>query len=127
MITNQQMIFCDEYLLNGFNATKAAITAKYSKKTAAEQGSRLLTNVKISDYIKERTEKASNERIMTIIELKEFWSSVARGEETEDMKDRLKGSELLGKSEACFTENNNTTIKFPQGVDINFVTPESES
>ena len=46
-------IFINTYLINGFNATQAAITAGYSKQTSAEQGHRLLRNVHISKAITE--------------------------------------------------------------------------
>jgi phage terminase small subunit len=44
-------VFVSAYLENGFNATAAAITAGFSKKTAKSQGSRLLTDVDISKAI----------------------------------------------------------------------------
>lgn len=50
-ITPKQRCFVSEYLIDK-NATKAAIRAKYSKKTARSQGQRLLTNVAISRAIK---------------------------------------------------------------------------
>jgi phage terminase small subunit len=46
-LTLKQKTFVLEYLSNGFNATKAAISAGYSEKTAQEQGSRLLSNVMV--------------------------------------------------------------------------------
>ena len=61
-LTDKQTKFCQEYLID-LNATQAAIRSGYSKKTAMEQGSRLLSNVKVSEYIsslqgkrRERTE-----------------------------------------------------------------------
>lgn len=45
-LTAKQKRFCEEYLID-LNATQAAIRAGYSPETAAEQGSRLLTNVKV--------------------------------------------------------------------------------
>ena len=52
----------------------------------------------------------SNIRIATKRERQEFWSKVFRGEvkdgdEDTKMRDRLKASDLLGKSFADFTEN----------------------
>jgi phage terminase small subunit len=59
-MTPKQERFCAEYLID-FNATQAAIRAGYSKKTAQEQASRLLSNVmvqaKISELKKPITEK----------------------------------------------------------------------
>lgn len=49
-LTAKQQRFCDEYLID-LNATQAAIRAGYSPKTACEQASRLLANVKVQEVI----------------------------------------------------------------------------
>lgn len=49
-LTPKQERFVAEYLID-LNATQAAIRAGYSEKTATEQGSRLLTNVKVQEAI----------------------------------------------------------------------------
>lgn len=49
----RQQQFCEEYLID-LNATQAAIRAGYSKKTANEQGARLLANVSIQEYVQQR-------------------------------------------------------------------------
>ena len=54
-MTPKQENFVAQYLANGLNATKAAIAAGYSKRTAQEQGSRLLSNVMVSAEIAGRT------------------------------------------------------------------------
>lgn len=46
----KQRRFVEEYLVD-LNATQAAIRAGYSKKTAQEQGSRLLSNVMVAEAI----------------------------------------------------------------------------
>jgi len=55
-----QALFAQEYVVD-FNATKAAVRAGYSEKTARSQGQRLLTNVDIqaavSEAIKARMER----------------------------------------------------------------------
>lgn len=45
-MTDKQATFCEEYMIDHC-ATKAAIRAGYSPKTAKEQGSRLLTNANV--------------------------------------------------------------------------------
>ena len=45
-MTNKQLKFCEEYLID-LNATRAAIRAGYSPKTANEQGCQLLAKVSI--------------------------------------------------------------------------------
>ena len=53
-MTDKQERFCREYLID-HNATQAAIRAGFSKKTANEQGSRLLANVNISKRLQQLT------------------------------------------------------------------------
>lgn len=61
-LTAQQRRFVAEYLKDG-NATQAAIRAGYSKKTANEQGARLLAKVSIEQAIAQQ-QKASIERTL---------------------------------------------------------------
>jgi phage terminase small subunit len=49
-LTAKQARFVEEDLCD-LNATQAAVRAGYSQKTAAVQGSRLLTNVKVAAAI----------------------------------------------------------------------------
>jgi len=84
---------------------------------------RLEADPHIQEYLMELTEKISNERIATATERQQFWTSVLRAEEasgtdqegndTFDMKDRLKASELLGKSQMDFVEKKIVTIVNP--------------
>ena len=121
-MTARQQRFADEYLLCG-NATKAAIQAGYSEKTAKQIGQRLLTNVDLRAYIDERLAEISNKKIADGKEVLEYLSSVMRGEHTEETlcldgdgtqrkiniavsaKDRLKAAELVGKRYGLFKEN----------------------
>lgn len=50
----RRKVFVEAYLANGGNATQAAETAGYSKKSAHAQGCRLLKDVKTQAIIKER-------------------------------------------------------------------------
>ena len=101
-MTHRQELFVQEYLVS-LNATQAAIKAGYSTKTAYSQGQRLLKNVEVLHAIN----KVMNERKSTLIatreQRQEFWTSVMLDTDTA-MKDRLKASELLGKSEGDFTD-----------------------
>ena len=49
-MTPKQARFAQEYMVD-MNATQAAIRTGYSEHTAAEQGSRLLTNAKVAAAI----------------------------------------------------------------------------
>lgn len=59
-LTPKQIRFVQEYLID-LNQTQAAIRAGYSEKTAAEQASRLLTNVNVSEAV-QAAMKARSER-----------------------------------------------------------------
>jgi phage terminase small subunit len=90
------------------NAAKTAILAGYSKKTARSIGQENLTKPDIMEAIKDREEKEFGPLIANRQERQKFWTAVLRGN-TPDIKevkiaDRLRASELLGKSEADFTE-----------------------
>ena len=63
-LTAKQRLFIGEYLID-LNATKAAERAGYSKKTAKEQGARLLTNVDISATIQEAMDKRAEKLEIT--------------------------------------------------------------
>lgn len=54
-LTMKQKLFVDHYLSNGFNATKAAISAGYSEKTATLTGHENLTKPYIKKIITDRT------------------------------------------------------------------------
>ena len=85
------------------NASEAARRAGYSAKTAASQAERLLRNVEISEAVKKALEEKNNALIATREERQKFWTETLRDVE-EDMKNRLRASELLAKSECDFTE-----------------------
>lgn len=100
----KQMAFADEYIRNGGNATQAAITANYSKKTAAQIASRLLTKADILAYIADRQAQIDSERIGTLKEIQEFRTRVLRGEEKDQfgldasLADRQKAASDLEKA-----------------------------
>ena len=120
-MTDKQKRFCDEYLID-CNATQAAIRAGYSKKTANEQGTRLLANVSVKAYIDERLEQLHSEKTADAQEVMEYLTSVMRGEHKEQTlalcgdgmqeiqdidvsaKDRIKAAELIGKRYGIFKD-----------------------
>ena len=63
-LTAKQQRFVDEYLID-LNATQAAIRVGYSKKTADQQASRLLTNVKVREYLAQRQADRANRTEIT--------------------------------------------------------------
>ncbi len=71
-LTTKQQVFVNEYLID-LNATQAAIRAGYSAKTADQQGSRLLANVKvqqkISEAMAERSKRTGINQDRIVLEL----------------------------------------------------------
>jgi phage terminase small subunit len=61
----QQRLFALEYLVD-LNATKAAERAGYSPRTAASQGSRLLKNVKVAEFIAAHMRKVEQKTELTV-------------------------------------------------------------
>lgn len=64
-LSPRKMIFVTEYIKNGGNATQAAIAAGYSEKTAYSQGSRLLKDVEVQQYLN-KTEQNLNRDLRTM-------------------------------------------------------------
>lgn len=62
-LTEKQKKFAEEYVID-LNATQAAIRAGYSKNSAQEQSSRLLSNVMVLAYVKELREKQQEQSML---------------------------------------------------------------
>lgn len=71
-LTEKQQRFVEEYLID-LNATQAAIRAGYSAKTADQQGSRMLANVKVQQAISvamaERSKRTGVNQDRVVLEL----------------------------------------------------------
>ena len=78
-LTQRQIRFVQEFMKSN-NVTQAAIRSGYSKKTASVQGSRLLTNVKVAEYVDAINERLESDKIADIQEVMEYLTSVMRGE-----------------------------------------------
>lgn len=103
-LTPRQKRFADEYLKSG-NATEASKLAGYSPKYAGENAAKLLKNTNIQNYIKQKNDELNRENIADIEEIKSFWTYAMRSS-SNDMKDRLKASEHLARTEGAFIEQN---------------------
>ena len=82
MLNEKQQRFADEYLID-LNATQAAIRAGYSKRTANEQGARLLANVSVQEYISKRMEEKEKDLIASQDEVLQTLTRVLRRQEKE--------------------------------------------
>ena len=68
-LSNNQKLFCQEYLKLGMNGTQAYLNVyKTCKKeeTAMASASRLLRNVKVKEYIEELQSKVEEKAVVTI-------------------------------------------------------------
>lgn len=121
----KQKRFCDEYLID-CNATKAAIRAGYSEKTAKQMGAENLSKPDLRAYIDEQLERLHNEKTADAQEVMEYLTAVMRGktkateivtefvgdgvsearlmEKEPSEKERLKAAELIGKRYGLFTD-----------------------
>lgn len=75
-LTDKQIRFCDEYLID-FNATQAAIRAGYSAKTAYAQGERLLKKVEAKKYLSEKKSEFAQRTEITKERLLDELSKIA--------------------------------------------------
>lgn len=86
-LNKRQMAFAEAYAIPGTemhgNATKSAIYAGYSEKTAYSQGQRMLKNVEILKTIEGIKEKLFDENIMSGKEVLYRLTKTARGESVE--------------------------------------------
>ena len=83
-LTNKQLKFCDEYIKSG-NATKSAVAAGYSKKTAYSMANQLLKKLEVKQYIKAQMDEIKSAKIADATEILELLSRIARGEELEEI------------------------------------------
>lgn len=106
-LTPKQKAFADEYIKNGGNASDAARKAGYAEKNARVIGNQNLTKLNISAYIAKKQsliEKQKGTDIMSLAEIQQRRSMIARGELTDsfgfapDFADQLKSMNDLEKA-----------------------------
>ena len=101
-LNQRQVRFVQEYMKTN-NIYQSALKAGYSPKTAQSQGSRLLYNVKIRDYIDAINERLESDKIADIQEVMEYLTSVMRGEKKDQfdldpaLSERTKAASELAK------------------------------
>ena len=124
-MTLKQQRFADEYIRLG-EATKAALNAGYSSKTARSIGQENLTKPDIKAYIDERLAELQSKAVadqqevmeyltsvmrgdlkdeeLMVVPLGDFESEVQRHERRSDTSQRTKAAELLGKRYKLWTD-----------------------
>ena len=126
-MTEKQKKFCDYFIETG-NATKAAIFAGYSERTAKQIGQQNLTKLYLRSYIDKRLKQLEDERIADGDEVMKFLTSVMRGEVKEpvaildgdgyqkvvdlqpNVATRRAAAVDLGKRYALFTDKTEMTV-----------------
>ncbi|MBQ8809479.1 MAG: terminase small subunit [Bacteroidales bacterium] len=99
----RQERFCQELAKVGMSQAEAARRAGYMPLHANRQAHRLLQQPHIKARMKELMERNADKAGVLNEELTAFWSNVMK-DEAENMKNRLKASELIGKSLGMFVE-----------------------
>ena len=105
----RQKKFAEYYVQSG-NAADSAVKAGYSEKYAAQNTDKLLKNTNISNYIKELSEKAKDERILSARDRQVMLSEIARNTGNEP-SDRIKAVDTLNKMTGEYTVKVDTTVK----------------
>ena len=115
-LTEKQKIFADEYLID-FNATRAAIAAGYSKRSAEVIGWENLRKPKIRQYLQKRLASKQADRIAKQDEILEFYTKSMRDPQI-DQKERRLAAENLSKYYQMFTQKIEiTTAKLEDLID----------
>jgi phage terminase small subunit len=110
-VNERQKKFAEYYAQSG-NTVQSAIKAGYSQNYANGRAYELLENVGISTYIRELTEKAQDERIMTARERRAVLSDIAREGNNQD---RIRAIDTLNKMTGEYT----TKIEGSISADVN--------
>lgn len=128
-LNEKQKLFCEEYIKT-LNATRSYKKIyKCTQRTAEVNGTVLLGNTRVQEYIRERLNKVEQDKIASANEILEYLTSVIRGEtigyeivvenigdytskareieKRPNEKEKLKAAELLGKRYRLFEEKNN--------------------
>ena len=95
-MTNKQELFILEYQKD-FNATRAAVAVGYSPKTAYSQGQRLLKDPDVKEALEADLTARKSELIATREQRQQLCTEIMYDTE-QSTRDRLRASELLGKS-----------------------------
>ncbi len=126
-LTPRQKRFCEEYVIL-LNGTQSALKAGFKKRSAAEQSTRLLKNVKVQKFIAElQSEISERNKLsadMIVAELRKiaFWdirTFVGKNQEVKDIS-KLTGDEA---APVVGIKTKKTTYR-QDGKDVNEVTTE---
>lgn len=112
-VTERQKKFAEYYVQSG-NAAQSAIKAGYSDSYATHRTDEMLRNVEIAEYIKELSQKAQNERILTAKDRQEMLSDIAKDKHNL-LSERIKAIDTLNKMTGEYT----TKIQADMNANVN--------
>lgn len=105
-LSKKQMLWIDEYIKTD-DLTTASRNAGYKSSARGLKSIGYQNSVKFKEIIDKRrmelNEKITNENIASIEDIQKFWTEVYNDPDSK-LADRLKASELLGKSKGAFIE-----------------------
>ena len=102
-LSSKQKAWID-YYKQGHTATDAARLAGYKAKTDNSFQSIGTENLrKLAEYIKDRDALLESPRIATMEEVNAFWTATMR-DKSQEMKDRLKASEMRARAAGGFVD-----------------------
>ena len=76
-LNERQIKFCENYLTNGLNGSKAALDAGYAEKGVDTAASRLLRDVKVKDYLDSKRQKVADKFEITHDKITEKLAEIA--------------------------------------------------
>lgn len=140
-LTAKQQRFCDEYLID-LNATKAAVRAGYSEKSARQMATENMSKPSIKEYIGKRMAEKEAALVADQAEVLKYLTSVLRGQsqsevvvvegtgegcsearamqKAPDEKERLKAAELLGKAHMMFTDKVQQEVDMDLNITVDY-------
>lgn len=110
-LSNNQKLFCQEYLKLGMNGTQAYLNVyKTCKKeeTAMASASRLLRNVKVKEYIEELQSKVEEKAVVTIEDIVNELSAIAFTDRTkisQNVRNKILTQEENGIKKEYYEDN----------------------
>lgn len=110
-MTKKQVLFI-QHFLSTQNATKSAIMAGYSVKSAYSIGAELLRKPEIKKYIEQQMNERTNELIASRAEREQLLTAIMR-DTNESTKNRLRAIELLSKLQGDFIVKSSVEVNTP--------------
>ena len=104
-LTIKQQLYVDAITIGETvgNKVQSALAAGYTTKSAQQACRQLSGNIRVKTAIDAKLAQIRAESVATRRERQEFWTKTYKDENI-PMSDRLRASELLGKSEADFID-----------------------